>query len=300
LNRVFGPTEGLNQLFHPNGKLSQEYTIQNGERHGWMREWHANGQLAQECRFIHGRAEGKWSHWNTRGELLGVDDFKGGTGIGRDWHANGQVSGEVSYVDGQMTGRMRGWAPDGMLYFTRYFFDGRQISKKKYDGLCETNPSLPRFADDKLTNTLGNYVRRLRKEQREQAKSGPTPQQFQEIAKWEKDCEFATRRSDSAEAIAWLNGAKGAAHELGEMTQRLALNLVRQLYALGARKIWVVQIERDAAGAEYSKKLVIQLPKSRESVGKIYKLCADEARPFMDGSAPAISTSPKFMTVSLV
>ena len=294
------PADGLHQEVYPDGKQRAEYTLKNGRRHGAMRMWHENGQLAQECRFVDGLAEGGWRHWNALGELLGVDYFKAGTGIGHLWHENGNVSAEFSYVRGEMTGRMRYWERDGMLYGAKYFFQGRPISKKKYQALCDTDNSLPRFSDEKPSNTFGNHLRKLRKERRERVKLGPTPEQIQTIKNWDNGCERETKEADSCEAIMWLTKKKRSVRELGEMSKKQALNLVRKLYSAGAVRVWALRIEEDGDGASYSKQLLIRLPKDPKQTGEFHKLCADSARPRLDGSGPAIKVGQKFMTVSLL
>jgi hypothetical protein len=64
--------------------------------------------------------------------------------------------------------------------------------------------------------------------------------------------------------------------------------------------IWATNIERDEDGAQYSRRLIIALPDASPKRSKIYELCADPARPFIGGSAPAIRVGKNFMSVSLM
>jgi hypothetical protein len=291
---------GIHQLCYPNGKPNIEYTVKNGKREGPYRRWNSNGILEEECHYVNGLQHGDWKHWNNQGKLMGVDIFKRGSGLSRRWHANGQLSSETSYVEGEETGRMRYWDTDGLLFGTKYFFKGRLISKKKYLELCDADPSLPRFLEEKPINTLGGYVRKLRKERRESAKLGPAPEQIQAIQYWDSECELEAKEANSCEAIKWLTKTKRSVRELGELNKKEALNLVRKLYLAGAVKVWALRIEEDGDGAEHSKMLLIKLTKDPKQTGKLHKLCADPAHPYMDGSGPAIKVGHKFMTVSLL
>ena len=292
--------DGVHRSTFPDGKLLEEYTIKKGRMHGIHRRWHSNGVLVAKRSYRNGLLYGVTRQWNTRGELLGTCRLQNGTGVFREWHENGRVSCEWSFLHGEMTGRMRFWAEDGMLYGQRYFFNGRPISKKGYQAKCRTIPGLPRFDDEKTTNTLGNYVRQLRKAKREQARLGPSPEQLEGERRFDEMCKTETKERDSKEIIAWLTKAAKQVKELGEMSKSQALRLARKLYGLGAVRVWAANIERDGDGAQYSKRLIIALPDASPMRGRIYDLCTDPARPFIGGNAPAIAVGKNFMSVSLM
>jgi hypothetical protein len=221
-------------------------------------------------------------------------------GIHRRWHENGQLSYEISYYHGEMNGRMRWWAEDGMLYGQRYYFKDRPISKKGYQAKCQTVRGLPRFQDEKTTNTLGNYVRRLRKAKREQAKLGPSAEQIEEERSFDEECNAEAKQRASKELVTWLGKGAKPARELGELSKSEALRLARKLYGLGAVRIWATNVERDEDGGQYSRRLIIALPDASPKRSRIYELCVDPARPFIGGSAPAIRVGRSFMSVSLM
>ena len=298
--KIHVPEEGFHRTTFPGGKPSHEYTIKNGQAHGIHRLWHSNGVLAEERRYRHGLLHGMTRQWNTRGELLGTCKFQNGTGMLREWHENGQPRCEMFNLRGGITGRMRIWEVDGMLYLQRYYFNGRPISKKAYQAKCRTMPELPRFKDEKVTNTLGNYLRRIRKAQRDQAKLGPSPEQLEGERLFDESAKAEAKEKDSNELVSWLAKATKREKELGEMSKSQALKLARKLYAVGARRVWATRIEQDEDGAQYSKRLIIALPDAPAKRGKIYDLCADPARPFIGGSGPAIAVGKNFMSVSLM
>ena len=187
-----------------------------------------------------------------------------------------------------------------MLYGQRYYFNGLPISKKAYQAKCVGIPGLPRFQDDKTANTLGNYMRRLRREKREQAKLPSSPEQLEEERCFDKDCKAVAKRKASKELVSWLAMGTKQENELGELSKRQAFRLARTLYGLGAVKVWATDIETDEDGGQYSKRLIIALPSAPPKRAKIYELCADPARPFIGGSAPAIAVGKNYMSVSLM
>ena len=257
--------DGLHRNIHSNGTACSEYTLKNGVRHGLLQCWHENGQLAEQCMFVEGLAEGEWRHWNANGELLSTDNFKNGTGIARQWNSNGTFGAEFSYFRGGLTGRMRYWGEEGMLYLIEYRFEGRRITKKRYCELCNANPALPRFADEKIANTLGNYMRRMRREKREKAKLGPTEEDVLMEAFFDEQCVAESKSQDTKEVISWIEKAKRGRRELGELGRGETLRFTRKLYALGAIKVWATQIERDVDGWQYSKRLIVELGRNSVS-----------------------------------
>jgi hypothetical protein len=292
--------DGIHRSTYPDGTPSSVFEIRNGKMIGVSRTWHPNGQLAQETPYSEGCIHGTMRQWNVKGELLGSCEFQHGTGLARQWHDNGQLIGETSFYKGRMNGHMRVWDKDGMLYRTSFFFDGRPISKKGYLEKCASMPELPRFEEVKTTNTLGNYVRKLNREKRAQAKLGPTPEQLAERARFEEECKTESKARTSRELLGWLTKNPKAPRELGELSRAKALKLARKLYELGARKVWATGVESDSDGAEYSNKLIIALPTDTAAKGKIYALLTDPARPWMDGSGPAIRMETAFLRVSLL
>jgi MORN repeat variant len=294
------PKDGVDRTTFPDGRPSSEYTMKKGKRHGIYRLWHENGVLAEEGRYRNGLLHGGIRKWNTKGQLLGACKMDNGTGMLREWFENGQLRHECSFVQGKLTGRMKIWAEDGMLYGQSYYFNFKPISKKAYLQKCESMPELPRFEEEKTTNTLGNYMRQLRRAKREQAKSGPTPEDLQRQKWFDESCEREAKEKNSKELLAWLAKGNKQERELGEMSKKQALQFARKLYSLGATKVWTTHIERDEDGAGYSKELIIALPKTSTNQSKIYELCTGQARPSLGGSAPAIRMGKKYMSVFLM
>lgn len=76
------------------------------------------------------------------------------------------------------------------------------------------------------------------------------------------------------EALSWLQGSTDSCERaLGEMTYDEAVAEIQKLYALGATKVWVVEIEEDE-DLEESGKLVVELPKNKESRADVFEWSA--------------------------
>ena len=185
-----------------------------------------------------------------------------------------------------------------MLYLIEYRFEGRRITKKRYCELCNANPALPRFADEKIANTLGNYMRRMRREKREKAKLGPTEEDVLLEAFFDEECVAESKSQDTKEVISWIEKAKRGRRELGELGRGETLRFTRKLYTLGAGKVWATQIERDVDGWQYSKRLIVELPDGLNARTGIYNLCCDPEGLFKKTGLPAIRKGRCFMGVS--
>jgi len=295
------PKDGLHRQFFPNGKLSHESSVRDGLSDGLCRNWHENGQIAGEWRYKKGRIHGLCKQWNKHGQLLGTSRFKNGTGIFRKWHDNGQLESEFSYLRGKTTGRMRMWSWNGILMAERWFLDNKPISRKKYKEMCVRDARLPRFDEEQVANTLGNWLRKQRKERREKEKLGLLEEEKRAAQRvFDRDCATKIRQVDSKEIVSWLKRKTKDETVLDEMTTRQSLRLARRLYSLGAIKIWAVDVERDSDGTEYSNHLIIALPDEPKRRGKIYESCANYARPFLVVGSPAIVIGQKYMSVSLL
>ncbi len=126
------------------------------------------------------------------------------------------------------------------------------------------------------------------------------PDEIEEQRWFDEQCRFEAREKRSRELVSWLQKGKRGDRELGELTRRQAVRFANRLYSLGAAKVWAAGIERDCDGAEYAKRLIIALPDSSEQRGRIFKLCAGPARPYLTGVAPAARIGWKYMSVHLM
>ncbi len=295
------PEDGRHRQFFPDGKPSHEHTVRNGQTHGLCRSWHENGQIAHERRYKNGRIHGLCKQWNEQGKLLGTSRLRDGTGTLKTWRDDGELASEISYSCGKITGRMRNWGNNGILLGERWFFNDRPISKKKYKQMCVRDARLPRFDEEQVVNTLGNWLRKQRKERRVRKKLGLFDEERQAARElFDEDRLAETKAVDSKEIISWLKRKTKGETVLDEMTEKESLRLARKLYSLGAIKVWAVGIESDPDGSQHSIHLIIALPNDPRKCGEIYKSCASYARPFLTVGSPAIVVGQKYMSVSLL
>ncbi|HVM60651.1 MAG TPA: toxin-antitoxin system YwqK family antitoxin [Verrucomicrobiae bacterium] len=251
------PATKVERSFYPNGQLRVEVTLVNGLPNGCTRRWHPNGVLAEELSVRDGIFEGTSKRWNDKGELVGSFQVHGGTGIVKSWYDNGVLQGEVSYVDGKFTGRQRAWFEDGKLVTEVFWIRGRQVSRKRYLAVCETDSSLPRYDNEPRVETWEQEMKRLAKPRKRRATNPKlaeaSARHLQELLADPATCE----------AREWLKVAPhGKTRTLGEIPNPdESLALVEEAYSAGAAKVLVVKIGGDG-GMENSGTLVVRLPKS--------------------------------------
>lgn len=213
-------------------------------------------------------------------------------GTEREWHDNGQLRSEVHCLAGIINGRMRIWSDDGVLITQQFFFDGRPISKKKYDGLCASWPSLPVYPREKIINTVGRAVARERKQRQNDLEL-----QLRIRQGVDADCADYAQCPDTKEARAWARGRRGE-RGLGSLETTKTRRLVRKLYAVGAAKVWVANVEADPDGDEFGSRLIVKLPADAGKQGQIFDLLAESARPFLTGP-PAVLVGLRFMAATM-
>lgn len=118
-----------------------------------VRHWHPNGTLVEEERSMlrpdgTPLLDGTSSRWSSNGILLGSFDMKQGTGTQYVWYDNGQLAGENPMVHGMLTGLQRGWDESGYLFFEKFWYQNRAVSKKKYRELQTRHHNIPQYLDD--------------------------------------------------------------------------------------------------------------------------------------------------------
>lgn len=223
------------QAFDKNGKLRSEVTLIDGVPHGVTRFWHDNGQLARELPVHHGVPHGIGKQWDRNGKLLGTSEMLNGTGFSREWHENGALYLEIPYVDGCQHGAAKSWNQAGVLQGAdTWFFEGRVVSKAKFDKLTEERAAAKR--GERLPPLAGEALRRARAAR---AKS-------QDItSKKAAGARFAQELSlNGTEALSWLLEGEPETRTLGEdWTPEDSIELVERAYALGALSVIAFDID---------------------------------------------------------
>ena len=109
--------------YHPDGKLSFKYYLNDGKLDGLCKAWHENGQLNKEEVFI-------------QGKLL----------LSKEWFSNGQIKSETPYRNGMIQGTCKTWYENGQLcsqgehnfhmrhgITTHWYPDGRLKSRERFE-----------------------------------------------------------------------------------------------------------------------------------------------------------------------
>jgi hypothetical protein len=235
----------VEQSHYPNGQIRWEGSFEDGKLSGPNRHWHENGVLKEECFFENGLENGVVKHWNKEGKLLGEFHMDHGTGISKSWYENDQLEHENYYVQGKFCGRFRCWFEDGEIVSTSYYIRNKQVSKKKYDEACKTDPTLPRYTDSDPKPKLKLPSTKYRK--RKTAVSEAERKKHEEfIAKFRI-------QPNQSEAREWLAGDEN--RNLGEMAPEESREVIEAGYKAGAVKIIAVEIQGESTNC-----LIVELP----------------------------------------
>ncbi|MBE7500045.1 MAG: hypothetical protein HS113_06980 [Verrucomicrobiales bacterium] len=82
----------------------------------------------------------------------------------------------------------------------------------------------------------------------------------------------------SKEALAWLQSGKLDSRMLGELpTTAASIEIVQELYALGAARVTAVNIATYDTGEENTGKLIVSLPKESSARARVFEWCAEQA-----------------------
>jgi hypothetical protein len=284
--------DGVHQRHHPNGVLSHEFSIKNGLHHGVEQEWHANGELALRRKWTNGKLNGLCKQWSQRGGLLGSFRMTDGTGKQIKWHENGAIENELDLVGGVLNGLMRIWSPDGVLIGQKFYFDGRAISKRKYDLLCRQHLHLPKYGSVRVKNTLGRWWSGVREQ-----RAADADRQEQARTDFDDQCESERKEADAIDVERWLK--KRRVCSLGDMETSAVRRWIKKLKTNGACRIWATRVQQDPDGSEHSNQLIVELPSDERRRKRVVDALLRQARPFFDGS-PAVVAGNRFVTVSLV
>ena len=258
------------KFYYPNGKIEAERSYKQGVPHGYHREWHENGILASEICFNYGAPEGVGRQWDKDGNLLFSYKIRNGTGIQKVWFADQGIRAEISWVNGKMTGRQRTYSiDDGAIMGDTFWIENEEVSKKYYIEACKTDPNLPRYAkecdkpkktkrNDQLINTVeANVNSKCRIDQ-------------------EGFVSELLASKDIHEALSWLTESNVPERSLGEAQEREAsIALVKSLYQLGAKNVWVFDIDGDLDEEQNSGRLIVELSEDRNERHKLLVKCAE-------------------------
>lgn len=105
LTFVNGRPDGYAQMFHENGKISEEGNWKNNRWVGNYKLYYDNGQVQHEFVFSQtGKREGMQKYYYENGQLAIEGNFSNGkeTGAIKEYFENGDLKAEKTYMDGNV------------------------------------------------------------------------------------------------------------------------------------------------------------------------------------------------------
>jgi len=93
--------DSMFKAWDPNGNLVLQCSYRDSLLHGPYTEFYDNGLKKTQGQFANGMFEGKWFTYSPGGFIIGMGDFKNGTGVQKIFDENGSLIREVSYVNGE-------------------------------------------------------------------------------------------------------------------------------------------------------------------------------------------------------
>lgn len=257
------------KFYYPNGKLEAERSYKQGVPNGYHREWHENGILASEICFNYGAPEGIGRQWDKNGNLIVNYEIVNGSGVQKMWVEAQQFFVENTWHNGRMTGRARIYLKNGIVISEGYQFQGQMVSRKKYLEECKKDTTLPRYAKecDKPKKTKRNDQSIDTVEASVNSKFRIDEDGFVSELLASKDIH---------EALSWLTESNVPERSLGEAQGREAsITLVKSLYQLGAKNVWVFDIDGDLDEEQNSGQLIVELSQDRNERHKLLVKCAE-------------------------
>lgn len=116
---------GLKKEYYPNGKLSKEYTVENGVPNGIVKTYSEKGFIISEQKFEHGVPNGIMKTFYENGKIHYENNFVDGMpqGTSKEYYDSGTLK-----IDSYLTGEP--WAYSGLTNI--YYENGSLKSESKF------------------------------------------------------------------------------------------------------------------------------------------------------------------------
>lgn len=130
---------GLHRLWHPNGRISEQFTMNDGKKEGIYRAWNENGGLVELVEYENGEYHGEYKFFHENGTCTQKTYFMRGVEHGerRDWSPSGRLVAKATLKNGKFFGRLEEWHENGrkarvQTYVEHEQLHGRSIAWDKY------------------------------------------------------------------------------------------------------------------------------------------------------------------------
>jgi antitoxin component YwqK of YwqJK toxin-antitoxin module/Tfp pilus assembly protein PilF len=156
LSRSDRKLHGIQEYFHPNGKLKNQQTYIYGNAQGVSQEWDHHGNPVDIRNYCMNELDGKWRNYEN-GKLVSTDSFEMGLnhGLYQEFHPNGHVFRTLREEAGERQGNSDCFAPDSTWMYSIQYRDDEICSVSFIDnqGKLHTNERI----DDKTKEIVCYY-----------------------------------------------------------------------------------------------------------------------------------------------
>lgn len=183
---VIKTADNIGLTWYDNGKLKEEFYIQDGKRNGQYRYWNENGHLYNVSNYKNGNLDGVYKRFDESGDLVYEAFYKDGNlhgeqkeflnrklvrlrnyvngklnGKDKCWYESGQLCLEQTWKDDELFGECKEWWSNGNLRKHCFFNGYRQRNFYRYDGTGGENIKIGKYQtwhENGIPNIEANYI----------------------------------------------------------------------------------------------------------------------------------------------
>ena len=123
---------GKAQYFDMNGKKLKEQNYHLDTLHGESLEYYTSGQTRIQGAYQKGLFDGKWLYFDDDGTVVGMGEYKRGTGKQKAWYRNSTLKREVNYLENEKHGRETLYNADGTVSKVLVYDRGTLVSTEEF------------------------------------------------------------------------------------------------------------------------------------------------------------------------
>ncbi|MCQ2286761.1 MAG: hypothetical protein MJZ76_07790 [Bacteroidales bacterium] len=161
-------SNGYNQFFYPNGKISSEGMLKDGKPEGWWKSYNENGTLASEGNRKNHLLDSLWTFYNENGNKVLIINYKEGKkegkriqyladeyieeewkqdtiiGVVMTYDISGWLKKSVPYENGKAHGLAKQYDKEGTVITISHYYNGvmtkrERINRRDKAGLKQGN-----------------------------------------------------------------------------------------------------------------------------------------------------------------
>lgn len=119
---------GYNKFYYPNGQLSSEGTMKDGQPDGYWKTYYENGNLKSVGNRVDFKLDGSWKFYNESGSIVQDITYRDGkkNGAKKSYNEEKVLIKEVIYKDDIKHGPAKTYYPSGKLHEEYVYEEGRE------------------------------------------------------------------------------------------------------------------------------------------------------------------------------